>query len=606
MCRRLRHRGPDGEGQYLEGPVGLGSRRLAIIDLSDNASQPMRNETGDVTAVFNGAIYNFQELRARLRAQGHQFRSETDTEVLVHLYEEHGVEMLEHLRGMFAIAIWDRPRQQLLLARDRFGAKPLYYRVDANGLSFASEISALVAAGAPTEPDPAALDAFLALQYIPAPLTIFRGIQKLAAGHRLIVRAGGEPHVERYYRLRFDVPDSRTPADLMTDLRERLDEAVRRRLVADVPAGIFLSGGIDSAAIALAAAKHAPSLPTFTIGFSKDDPSLRYSRLVADRMGAEHHEMIVEPALATIFPRIVEHLGEPFGDCSIVPTWFLSEFARTKVTVALSGDAADEAFAGYHEYRVMQLTRYLRWLPGPMPAAVSQAIATWCPRRYPQVRGVARRAMLPEAAEYLGLVGQFVDGNRAPIFGPYLRDLTKSDATLQQFERLLASSTAGDAVGRLSELDISCYLPDDILMKVDLASMAHGLEVRSPFLDQDVMELAAAIPSRYKLYALQTKRILKEALTDLVPREILTRTKRGFDPPVDDWLRGSLAEMTRDLLLDDTARRRGLFNQDEVGRLVREHFDGVSHGLQLWTLLVLEQWCRTYLDSSPATSTSPH
>jgi asparagine synthase (glutamine-hydrolysing) len=605
MCRRVRHRGPDGEGLYVDGPIGLGSRRLAILDLSDNASQPMTNETGEVTVVFNGAIYNFQALRRSLRARGHHFRSETDTEVLVHLYEEHGIELLEHLRGMFAIAIWDRARQQLLLARDRFGAKPLYYRVDPQGLSFASEIPALLAAGAPMELDPAGLDAYLALQYTPAPLTIVRGVRRLPAGHRLIARSGSEPRIEQYYRLRFDVQDARPPAVLAHDLQARLKSAVRRRLVADVPAGVFLSGGLDSAAIALAAADAAGSLPTFTVGFSKSDPSLQYARLVADRMGARHHELIVEPELATIVPRIVEHIGEPFGDCSMVPTWYLAEFARTQVTVALSGDAADEAFAGYHEYRVMQATRWLRRLPGAMPAAVAHMIAAWCPRRLPQVRGVARRALLPEATEYLGLIGQFVDGNRAPIFGPALREMAASTAVLQSFERILEDATAGDAAGRLTELDITCYLPDDILMKVDLASMAHGLEVRSPFLDQEVMELAASIPSRHKLYALQTKRILRAAVADFVPREILARTKRGFDPPVNAWIRGPLAEMTRDLLLDETARQRGWFNPREVERLVTEHGHGASHGRQLWTLLILEQWCRTFLDRPPTPSQNP-
>jgi len=341
-------------------------------------------------------------------------------------------------------------------------------------------------------------------------------------------------------------------------------------------------------------------LPTFTVGFSKADPSLRYARLVADRIGARHHELIVEPAAAAIVPRIVEHFGEPFGDSSVVPTWYLSQLARTHVTVALSGDAADEAFAGYHEYRVMQATRWLRRLPGRSPAAVANAIATLCSNRFPRVRDVARRAMLPEPAEYLLLMGQFVDGNRAPLFGPSLQDLVRSTAVLQSFEQMLDGSTARDPVGRLSELDISGYLPDDILMKVDVASMAHGLEVRSPFLDQEVMELAASIPSRHKLHAFRTKRILKRALADLIPREILARRKRGFDPPVDEWLRGPLAEMTKDLLLDDTARQRGWFNPREVDRMVTSHVQGASCGLQLWTLLILEQWCRTYLDTSLA------
>jgi asparagine synthase (glutamine-hydrolysing) len=601
MCRRLRHRGPDAEGIHVEGPVGLGSRRLAILDLSDRATQPMTNENGEVVVVFNGAIYNFQALRRDLLARGHRFRSSTDTEVLVHLYEEHGVDLLDHLRGMFAIAIWDRARQQLLLARDRFGAKPLYYRTNAHGLMFASETSALLVGDAPIEPDPAGLDAYLALQYTPAPLTVFRGIRKLPAGHRLIVRPhdGSEPQPERYYRLQFDTHDPRAQEALIADLQTRLDAAVRRRLVADVPVGVFLSGGLDSAAIALTAARQAANLPTFTIGFSPDDPSLGYARLVADRMGTRHHELIVEPPLATIVPRIVEHLGEPLGDCSLVPTWYLSAFAREHVTVALSGDAADEAFAGYHEYRVMQATRWLRRLPAPMPAVIAGAIATCWPRRWPDVRDVAQRATLSEAAEYLGLMGQFVDGTRTRLLGPALHDLQSSHETERQFERLLHEATATDPVGRLSELDIAGYLPDDILMKVDVASMAHGLEVRSPFLDQDVMELAAAIPSRYKLYAFQPKWILRAAMADRVPREILARTKRGFDPPLDNWLRGPLADMLGDLLLDRTARERGWFQAREVEQMLTAHRAGRSHGRRLWTLLVLELWCRTCLDRQP-------
>ncbi len=603
MCRKLTHRGPDGQGQHVEGPVALGACRLAVIDLTAQASQPMTNESGDVTAVFNGEIYNFKELRAGLLARGHHFRSHTDTEVLVHLYEERGIELLEHLRGMFALAIWDRRRQQLLLARDRFGAKPLYYRADADGLAFASELPALLAGGPPLELDREGLDAYLALQYVPAPLTIARGIRKLPAGYRLVARtastnAGVESRVERYYRLRFDRPDPRPVPELARDLRERFTVAVRRRLVSDVPVGVFLSGGIDSAAVAVAAAAEQPaSLPTFTIGVSPDDPSLRYARLVANRIGSDHHELIIGANVAALLPRIVSHIGEPLADSSIVPTWYVSQLAREHVTVALSGDAADEAFAGYHEYRVMQATRFLRWLPGRSPAAVARAIATISGSRFPRVRDVVTRAMLPEPAEYLHLMGQFVDGTRAPLFGPALRDLATSTATLQSFEQFLDNATAREPVGRLSELDISGYLPDDILLKVDLASMAHGLEVRSPFLDQEVMELAASIPSRHKLHLFQTKRILKTALGDLIPRQILNRRKRGFDSPVNEWLRGPLAEMTKDLLLDDTARQRGWFNPREVERMVSSHVAGTSCGPQLWTLLILEQWCRTYLDN---------
>ncbi len=603
MCACLAHRGPDHEGVVTAGPVTLGHRRLAIIDLSAEAAQPMANEDGTLQLAVNGEIYNFQELRRDLVARGHRFRSHSDSEVILHLYEEEGADCVARLRGMFALALWDARRQQLLLARDRFGKKPLYYHYDPRqGLAFASELQALSASnGFAREVDPAALDAYLSLQYIPSPQTIFRNVYKLAPGTRAVVRPGQVPRPEPYARLRFDAQDGRPLPDLVAELRARLDEAVRLRMVADVPVGAFLSGGIDSSTIvALMAARSSRPIRTFSIGFpSADTSELEFARLIAQRFGTEHHELIVEPRMVSVVPDLVRHYGEPFADSSAVPTWYLARLTRESVTVALSGDGGDEAFAGYNQYRFAHIARGVRALPGPLPGWIAGGLSRLQAPRLQPVRDFGRRLMLGEVERYLGLVAHFPYEERAALYGPAMREAFPADRIAARFERLLAAATARDAVDRLSELDFQTYLPDDILVKVDIASMAHALEVRSPFLDQRVVEFAASIPSRYKLRGLSTKIVLRRAVADLVPRRVVSRLKRGFALPIDRWMREDLAPMAHDLLRDRTARERGWFDPGAVDRLLAAHERGESRGNQLWALLMLEQWFRTFVDTAP-------
>ncbi len=603
MCACLAHRGPDNEGVVSAGPMTLGHRRLAIIDLSAEAAQPMANEDGSLLLAVNGEIYNFQELRRDLAARGHRFRSRSDSEVILHLYEEEGENAVTRLRGMFALALWDARRQQLLLARDRFGKKPLYYHYDPRrGLTFASELQALAAAnGFDREVDPAALDTYLALQYIPSPQTIYRNVYKLAPGTRAVVRPGQPPHAEAYARLRFDAQDPRPLPELTAHLRTLLEEAVRLRMVADVPVGAFLSGGIDSSTIvALMAARSSRPIRTFSIGFPSGDTSeLEYAREVARRFGTEHHELVVEPSMVSIVPELVQHFGEPFADSSALPTWYLAKLTRENVTVALSGDGGDEAFAGYNQYRFAHIARGVRALPGPLPRWIGAGLSRLGQPRLQPVRDFGRRLMLGEVERYLGLVAHFPYEDRTALYGPAMREAFPSDRIAARFAELIDTGTARDGVDRLSELDFQTYLPDDILVKVDITSMAHALEVRSPFLDQRVVEFAASIPSRHKLRGLSTKIVLRRAVADLVPRRVVSRLKRGFALPIDRWMREDLAPMARDLLLDRTARERGWFDSAAVGRLLAAHARGESRGNQLWALLMLEQWCRTFVDSAP-------
>jgi len=599
VCRLLAHRGPDASGSWQNGPALLEHRRLSIIDLSPEASQPLVNESGDVALVINGEIYNFAELRSELEGRGHEFRSRSDSEVALHLYEDEGVDFVGRLRGMFALAIWDGRRRRLVLARDRFGQKPLFYHRGPEGLVFASEVQALVEAGLVARRyDERALDAYLALQYVPCPDSAFSGVRKLEPGHLLVCRPGGKPETRRYWRLRFDQRDTRPLPELADELRHRLQEAVRLRLVADVPLGAFLSGGIDSSAIVgLMAQVSSRPVKTFSIGFtSKDHSELEFAREVARRFATDHHEMNVEPDMVDLLPRLVRHYGEPFGDTSALPTWYLSHFTRQHVTVALSGDAGDEAFAGYRRYRYQRVGRLLAGLPRPLPGMLARLLGALPVPAWQPLRDFGRRLVQGEAQRYLGLIAHFPWEDRRRLYTPEFLKHIAGDLVAGRFEQILRESTGGDPTTRIMDLDVRTYLPDDILVKVDIASMAHALEVRSPFIDHQVMELAAAIPIEHKLRGLSAKVVLRQAVRDLLPERIRHRGKQGFALPIDRWMREDLAEMARDTLLDATARQRGIFRPRAVEQLIERHARGESRGLQLWNLLMLETWFRTFMD----------
>jgi asparagine synthase (glutamine-hydrolysing) len=599
MCDAMVHRGPDDHGFLSSGTCALGHRRLSIIDLRPEGAQPMTNEDDSIAVVVNGEIYNFQELRRDLESKGHRFKSRSDSEVLVHLYEECGVDFLDHLRGMFALALWDRPRQRLVLARDRFGKKPLFYHAGPDGLVFASELGALAESNRfERRPNIDAIDAFLCLQYVPSPWTAYEGVHKLPAGSRLVCENGriGEP--ERYFELRFDRPIRGSLPELTERLHAQIDDAVKVRMVSDVPLGAFLSGGVDSSLIVAMMAQHsAKPVKTFAVGFtSKDFSELPYAQMVAERYGTDHHEIVVQPDMASVIPEFVRHYGEPFADSSALPTWYLCEYTRTGVTVALSGDGGDEAFSGYRRYSHSRTARALRQLPKPVPSVLAKAIGSIPIPAAQQVRDFGRRLMEPEHVRFLGLAAHIPHEDRLALYSRAMRDRFAVDPVARRFGELYAGSTATDPVNRLLDLDIQTYLTDDILTKVDIASMAHSLEVRCPLVDQDLMVFAASLPGEVKLRGLTTKLILREVAKPLLPEKILKRPKQGFGLPVDRWIREDLAPMSRDVLLDRTARERGLLEPSAVQALLQQHQRGEPRGDQIWALMMLELWYREFID----------
>jgi asparagine synthase (glutamine-hydrolysing) len=596
MAAALTHRGPDADGFAVSGPAALGHRRLSIIDLSPEGRQPMANEDHTVLTVVNGEIYNFKELREGLVRRGHRFRSRSDSEVVVHLYEEKGEAFVESLRGMFALALWDAKARKLILARDRLGKKPIYYAYLNGRLAFASEAQALLRAlDSVPEPDLGAIDQYLTLQYVPAPRTGFRGMNKVPAGHILVAEPGKPPALRRYWRLSFAPrPDApRTLDEAAEQARPILEEAVRIRLMSDVPLGAFLSGGIDSSTIvAMMAQASSRPVDTFSIDFPGGHGEAAFARMVAKRWGTNHHEMLVQPDMVSVLPELVRRYGEPYADTSAVPVYYLSKMTRAHVTVALSGDGGDEVFGGYKRYLWDKLARGLRALGRP-GEALRRLLLRAPGARAHVVRRFAEDAVLPMAARYLPLVAHFAPRDKADIAGPALRAAVPgADGALAWFEGILAASDATDDVNRLLDLDTQTYLPEDILVKVDIASMAHALEVRAPLLDHVLVEWMAGLSGDLKLRGIRGKRVLRRIARDLLPREILTRRKKGFSLPVDRWFREELRPLARDMLTDRTCRERGILDPGGVGRLLEAHDRGEDHGERLWNLLVLEMWFR--------------
>jgi asparagine synthase (glutamine-hydrolysing) len=603
MMDALAHRGPDAAGLYASGPAVLGHRRLSIIDLRPEGNQPMVNEDGSLALVANGEIYNFRELRAELQRRGHRFRSRSDSEVILHLYEERGLDCLSELRGMFGFALWDGPRRRLFLARDRAGEKPLYYAARHGRFWFASELRALVGA-LPWRPgvDLDAIEQYLTLQYVPAPWTAFEGVAKLPAAHCLTVTPGRAPEVHRWWRLRFLPTRAVSVEDAVAETRALVEDAVAVRQVADVPVGAFLSGGIDSSTVvALLARRSSRPIKTFCIDLpAGDGGEAAYARLVARRYGTEHHELTVVPHMVSILPRLVQTYGEPFADPSAVPTFQLSELARREVVVALSGDGGDEAFAGYHRYAIEELARRVGRLPWPLPELVHGIMRRLPGARLRTAREFASHGWRSPAERYLFLLAHFTRRDKERLVGPALVEHGRRDQAARALERALAASDAGDALNRLLDVDTQTYLPDDIFTKVDIASMAHALEVRAPFADHLLLERMAQFPGALKLRGFRGKQLLRRAVRDLLPAPILTRKKKGFNLPLDRWMREDLVELSHDLLTDATARGRGLFQATQVRRLLDEHAAGVSHGRRLWNLVVLELWLRLVVDRPSA------
>ena len=613
MTRAIRHRGPDDEGRYLSQfrlrppyepmpGVALGFRRLSIIDVA-GGHQPMVNEDQTVWVVFNGEIYNFPTLRRRLEGGGHVFRSQSDTETIVHLYEDEGVDCFRHLNGMFSIAIWDSNRRRLVIGRDRLGQKPLVYRVEPGRLLFASELKSLLEVpGMPREIDAGALDQYLTYQYVPHPMTIFRGIHKLPPAH-FAVYENGEFTTHRYWDLDFSHESDTDFAEPAQSLRELLDSSVRLRMQSDVPLGAFLSGGVDSSLI-VALMQRATQEPvkTFSVGFPVAEyDETRYAKRVADHLGTEHHELEVTPDAVSMLPKLVWHFDEPFADSSALPVWYVSELTRSHVTVALSGDGGDELFAGYPRYRAVWLSALLDE-SGPIKSLL--AAGFW--QRLPGARqkSVMRRfkrfsEFLSKSPQrrYLEWIAIFHEARRAELFSDELMTQLPGEDPFQFLSRAWGKSHPRDAVTAASLADLTTYLPCDILTKVDIASMAHSLECRQPFLDHRVVELAASLPIKLKFRFNRGKWMLREVFGDLLPAEIFTRRKMGFGVPLDHWFRHELREMTHDVLLDQRAAQRGFFRPEVVRGLIEQHEQGVfDHAYRLWALLVLELWMREWVD----------
>jgi asparagine synthase (glutamine-hydrolysing) len=608
MAESLRHRGPDSAGALVADGVALAMRRLAVIDVH-GGDQPISDESGAISVVFNGEIYNHRELRAQLQARGHRFATATDTECIVHLYEEHGVDCVEHLDGMFAFALWDARQRRLLLARDRTGEKPLYYRSTSDGVWFASELKALLQDRRhPVEVDPVALSHYLSFQYVPAPWAMVQGVQKLPPAHRLVFERG-HARVERYWRLSFAPVDAQLDeADALDELDEHLDAAVAKRMVADRPLGAFLSGGIDSSLVVAAmAANSIRPVRTFTLGF--DDLSFderHWARVAARHLGTEHTEDVVSPSAIAVLPELVWHYDEPFADASAIPTFLVAAMARRHVTVVLSGDGGDEAFGGYERYRAAQ---YARWVPLPararpaaralvgavMPAASSSA-------RVRRARRFTRGALAGREPGYFDWVAHFDEDAKARLCTDDLRAAMGHAGSLSLLRDAFTQSDAREPVQQLLDVDLGTYLPGDLLVKLDRASMAHSLEARTPFLDHHLLEFAATVPGQLKVRARpfggpSGKYLLRRLAARKLPPELTCRRKQGFGVPIARWLRGELRELAHDVLTDARARDRGYFRPAEVARLLTEHERGADHSTRLWNLLQFELWHRTFVDA---------
>lgn len=601
MTATITHRGPDQQGIYRQNNVGLGSRRLSIIDL-DGGQQPIHNEDKSIWVAFNGELYNYRELTHSLKRRGHKFYTATDTEVLVHAYEEFGDEFLEYLNGMYAFALWDDKQQRLMIARDRMGIKPLYYTRHDNALIFGSELKTLLAyPGVSRSVDLVALNEYLSFEYIPTPRSIFQNIHKLPPGHALSYREG-KLDLWQYWDInlgRSENLQTKPIQEYERELLEILTEAVAKEMVSDVPVGVLLSGGLDSSSIAALMAKIAPeSVKSFSIRF--DDPSFdesNYARLVADYLKTEHYELTLTPKLTLeLVPQLAKFLDEPLGDSSIIPTFLLSQFTRHHVKVALGGDGGDELFAGYSTLQAHRLVEYYEML---LPGFVRHRFIPWMVDRLPvsfdnisfdfKVRRFIAGRGIPIMMRHHQWLGSFTVPQKRQLLQPWTQLLEK-DTYQVAFEHQ-RNSQAQEALNQLLYCDLKLYLEGDILTKVDRASMANSLEVRVPFLNHTLVEYAAKLPHTVKLRGLTTKYILRRAMRQHLPPEILKRGKKGFNMPVAKWFTGDLRPLLEEMLSRDRLQREGFFNADYVQQLLHQHLNGqADHRKLLWTLLVFELW----------------
>ncbi|MBN2304478.1 MAG: asparagine synthase (glutamine-hydrolyzing) [Anaerolineae bacterium] len=607
MNAMLIHRGPDQGAAVIEGACGLANRRLAILDLSPSGALPMRSADGAITLAYNGEVYNYPDLRRTLENDGHNFRSGSDTEAVIELYRRHGADCLDSMRGMFALALWDAPHHTLLLARDRMGQKPLYYYQDTRRLIFASEIKALLChPDVPRHPAHNLTPLLLAYGYIPAPLTFFEGIRMLPPGHALICRDGAiSTHAYWTPPPAVGADSNARDMNYLDDLTATLEEAVRLRLLSDVPLGAFLSGGLDSSLIVAYMARHTSGpVKTFAIGFAGEESfdETAHARRVADLLSTDHHEFIVEPDTIDLLPFLVWHHDQPFADSSAIPTYLVSKLTREHVTVALTGDGGDELFAGYERFHAANLAAQYRRIPGPVRGGIAAVV-----NRLPETtsyKGIARRARrfvegaaLSPTEAYFSWVRLFSDEQIATLY-----DGVIDPAPTPHFTGLFKPNDPRDLTAQLLDVNQTTYLPDDLLIKADRSSMAPSLEARAPFLDHKLVELAARIPSNLKLRGGVTKHILKQAAAGLLPDDIIYRPKHGFGVPLGRWFREGLRDYAHNVLLDSGTLARGYFHEAAIRHLLDEHTNGQrDHGQRIWTLLTFEWWHRLFIDPSTPT-----
>lgn len=599
MTHLISHRGPDDSGVYLAADLGLGFARLSIIDLS-GGHQPMSNETGDIWIVFNGEIWNYKTLRKELIEKGHRFRTNSDTETIVHAYEEYGVDCVARLHGMFGFAIWDSPRKRLLLARDRVGKKPLYYtRVDGDFL-FASEIKSLLChPRVKRQVDAQALADFLSVRYVPAPATLFTNIHKVQPGHWLLCEQD-TIHEECYWDYTFSKTEQRPVKEYMLGIREHIRRAVEERMMADVPVGAMLSGGVDSSIITGTMSQlTSQRVQTFCVGFDVPNYSeLPYARLAAEHFGTEHHELVVTCSdLSKYWPLLTWHRDEPVSEPSDLGVYLVSKLARQYVKVVLSGEGGDELFAGYPKYVVDWMARYYHVLPAPIRDQLVTPLLDHLPYSMRKLKMAARTLSQPAPQRWMNWFGIFNGQLKVDLLSATTKASVDIDAS-RAFSRWLEINPQRDDLSSMLYLDTKIWLPDNLLMKGDKMTMAASLEGRIPLLDYRLIEYAASIPSNIKIKGLKTKYLLKRAFADFLPDAILTRKKMGFNVPTGTWFREGQRDLIMQLLLSERARSRGYLNAAFVARLVRDHLEGkVNYQAQLFTLASLELWFRVFIDA---------
>lgn len=602
MCAAMHHRGPDDEG-FFDGPgVSLGMRRLSIIDVN-HGQQPTRDESGAIVSVFNGEIYNFRELQSTLRSRGHKLSSESDSECLPHLFEDSGAAMVDDLRGMFAVAVWDSSKRQLFLARDRAGKKPLFYRIDGPRIWFASELKCLLAIpGAPRELDPEAVDLYLTYQYVPHPWSIVAGVKKLPPAHRLTWR-DGVVDLQRYWQLDYapmGTKSSVSTAALGEQLREQLLEATKIRMVSERPLGAFLSGGLDSSAVVAAMARSSTSrVSTFSIGFKEEAYNeLPHARRVAELYGTDHHELVVEPDIETIMPRIARMFDEPFADSSAIPSYYVAEMARRDVVVVLNGDGGDESLGGYTRYANYLQFGGGRHIPRPLAQAgtsLGQIIDRrgFKNRQLARLgRGLTRLAVPDPVTRYAQMMSYFYPPETRALYSPEFAKLLPESSPYDLVADAWDSAGDTDVTNRLLACDVALYLPGDLLPKVDITTMSVSLEARSPFLDHKFMEWSANLPGDAKVRGGTTKWLMKQALEPWLPKDLIHRKKMGFGIPREEWLRGSLKPLVQELLLAPDARTAEYLDQTRIRELVDHNQEHGNLGARVWALLMLELWHR--------------